>query len=284
MKYRPDAQQKKVPGVPRIPNSKRAPFRRRPSAGAPMPKNASTSSSPFSVPVFPMRINKYLAWKQFSTRRGADDLITRHLVFINGHRAELGSKVTEKDIIDVRVGKKPKQYVYLAYNKPRGVITHSPQEGEKDIKKAISLKKEFEDVFPVGRLDKDSHGLIILTNDGRITDKLLNPEYAHEKEYVVTTKNKLRASFREKMEKGVNIGEYTTKPCKVQIINDYTFRITLTEGKKHQIRRMCDALFQEVDDLKRTKIMNINLGHMDSGSYRKLEEKELASFMKELGF
>ena len=115
-------------------------------------------------------------------------------------------------------------------------------------------------------------------------DKLLNPDYAHDKEYVVTTKNKLRASFREKMEKGVNIGEYTTKPCKVQVINDYTFRITLTEGKKHQIRRMCDALFQEVDELKRTKIMNINLGQMESGSYRQIEEKELTTFMESLGF
>jgi 23S rRNA pseudouridine2604 synthase len=162
------------------------------------------------------------------------------------------------------------------------VITHSPAEHEEDIKKNLLNKKIPKDVFPVGRLDKDSHGLIILTNDGRITDKLLNPKYTHEKEYVVKTSNKLRSSFKQKMEKGVNIEGYITKPCKVIIINENTFRVILSEGKKHQIRRMCSALFQEVSDLKRIRIMNIELGKLRNGEFREIKNKELDLFLKKI--
>src|SRR3989344_4837092 len=183
---------------------------------------------------YPIRINKYLADKKISTRRGADELIKQKKVFINSKLAILGSKVEEKDKVEIR-GVKQKEYLYYAYNKPMGIETNSPQEN----------------LFPLGRLDKNSHGLLILTNDGRITDTLLNPKYFHEKEYVVRTSNKLRSSFKNKMEVGVNIDGYITKKCKVKIINDFTFRIILTEGKKHQIRRMCSTLFQEVADLKR---------------------------------
>jgi 23S rRNA pseudouridine2604 synthase len=138
-------------------------------------------------------------------------------------------------------------------------------------------------VFPVGRLDKDSHGLIILTNDGRITDRLLNPAKEHEKEYVVQTKLKLRKSFKEQMEKGVNIERYVTKPAQVRILNEHSFSITLTEGKKHQIRRMVVALFNEVSDLKRVRIMNIELGATAAGTYRAIEGEELKIFLKALG-
>lgn len=138
--------------------------------------------------LYPVRINKYLAWKKISTRRGADELIKNKKVFINGKLAILGSKVNETDIVEVR-GIKTKEYVYFAYNKPIGIETSSPKEG----------------LFPLGRLDKNSHGLIILTNDGRITDQLLNPKYFHEKEYVVKTSNKLRSNFKQKMEAGVNL-------------------------------------------------------------------------------
>lgn len=226
-------------------------------------------------PAYPMRINKYLALKKHSTRRGADDLINEKKVFINGRLAVLGDKVTETDAVEVRFRGKQKPYVYIAYNKPKGIVTHSAQKGDKEIKHVVSLK----DVFPVGRLDKDSHGLIILTNDGRITERLLGPNYEHEKEYVVTTKNKLRSSFKEKMEAGVKIEKEKTAPCKVQIINDHTFKIVLTEGKKHQIRRMCVALFQEVDDLKRTRIMNVELGKLPEGSHRELSGEELRTFL-----
>jgi len=212
-----------------------------------------------------MRINKYLALKKISTRRGADELVETKKIFINGKLAVLGSQVNEGDIVEVK-GVKTKEYKYFAYNKPVGVETNSPRE----------------DLFPLGRLDKNSCGLLILTNDGRITDQLLNPKYFHEKEYVVKTSNKLRSSFKKKMEAGVNIEGYMTKPCKVKILNENTFRIILTEGKKHQIRRMCSALFQEIADLKRERIMNIKLGNLKSNSLREIKGEELAVFLKSL--
>ncbi len=214
-----------------------------------------------------MRINKYLADQKIRTRRGADELIKQKKVFINEKLAVLGSRVKETDKVEVRDAPK-KEYKYFAYNKPMGVETDSPKE----------------DLFPLGRLDKNSHGLLILTNDGRITDQLLNPKYFHEKEYLVKTSNKLRSSFKQKMEAGVNIEGYLTKKCKVQIINDFTFRIILTEGKKHQIRRMCSALFQEVADLKRERIMNIKLDNLGSNSLREMKGEELTTFLKSIGF
>jgi 23S rRNA pseudouridine2604 synthase len=229
-------------------------------------------------PEYPMRINKYLAIKQYSTRRGADDLIKEKKVFLNGKLAMLGDKVHEGDNVEVRYRGKVKPYVYIAYNKPIGLVTHSAQNDDKDIADEFPVK----DVFPVGRLDKDSHGLIILTNDGRITERLLGPKYFHEKEYFVKTKNPLRSSFKEKMEAGVRIDAEMTAPCKVQIIGKNKFKVILTEGKKHQIRRMCSALFQEVDELQRIRVMNINLGNMKDGEYRNIEGKELETLLKSL--
>lgn len=217
---------------------------------------------------YPMRINKYLASKQITTRRGADELVESGKVFINGKRAMLGSKVSENDKVEMRGVKENNKFLYYAYYKPIGIET--PE---------ISVN----DVFPVGRLDKNSHGLIVLTNDGRITDKLLNPKYFHEKEYIVKTSKKLRANFKQKMEAGVQIEDYKTKPCKVEILNENTFKVILTEGKKHQIRRMCSALFQEVVDLKRTRIMNIKLGNAKPKNIREIKGKELETFLKSLG-
>lgn len=210
-----------------------------------------------------MRINKYLADKKISTRRGADELIKTKKVFINGKLAMLGSQVNEDDKVEVK-GVKEKKYLYFAYNKPIGVETNSPRA----------------DLFPLGRLDKNSHGLLILTNDGRITDALLNPKYFHEKEYVVRTKEKLRSSFKGKMEAGVNIEGYMTKPCKIKIIGESAFKVTLTEGKKHQIRRMCSALFQEVADLKRERIMNIKLGTLKPNNLKEIKGEELKLFLQ----
>ena len=221
-------------------------------------------------PKFPMRINQYLAWQKHSTRRGGDELVQKRQILINGRFAELGDKVNENDVVEVLKSKKPKAYLYFAYNKPVGETTDTP----------IFLNK---DIFPLGRLDKDSHGLMLLTNDGRVTDRLLNPEYAHEKEYVVSVKEKLRLNFKQKMEAGVDIEGYLTKKCRVDILNDFKFKITLTEGKKHQIRRMCVALHNEVKDLKRLKIMNIELGDLSSGSHRAIGGEELATFLKGLG-
>ena len=213
-----------------------------------------------------MRINKYLALKKIATRRGADELVEQKKVFINGKLAVLGSKVKETDKVEVK-GAQQKEYKYFAYNKPIGIETNSPREN----------------LFPLGRLDKASHGLIILTNDGRITDQLLNPKYFHEKEYLVKTSNKLRSNFKQKMEAGVNIEGYLTKECKVKIINDFSFRVTLTEGKKHQIRRMCANLFQEVADLKRERIINIKLGNLQPNAVREITGDELSIFLKSLG-
>lgn len=231
-----------------------------------------------------MRINKYLAHKGYETRRGADELVERNKVLINGRVAKLGDKVEESDEVVVKnQGGKKMALKYYAYNKPRGVITHSPQEGEEDIKEAVAAHPELAGTFPVGRLDKDSHGLIILTNDGRVTDRLLNPEHAHEKEYVVRTKDRLREGFAKRMEAGIDIEGYYTKECKIEIRGENVFAITLTEGKKHQIRRMVSAMKNEVDDLKRTRVMNIRLGNLGPGSFRAIEGKELEEFLKGLG-
>ena len=225
---------------------------------------------------YPMRINKHLAHKNYCTRREADTLIESGKVLINGKHAKLGDKVEETDEVQVRF--RPKKYRYFAYNKPRGVITHSPDEGETDIRESVPI----EGVFPIGRLDKDSAGLIILTDDGRITDKLLNPDFAHEKEYIVTTKEDLRSNFKTRMERGVVIEGYKTKECRVKVLSPNKFVVTLTEGKKHQIRRMCAALGLVVDRLERVRIMNIHLSGLKVGEHRPIKGPELAAFLKSL--
>jgi 23S rRNA pseudouridine2604 synthase len=233
-------------------------------------------------PAFPMRINQYLAIKNFSTRRGGDELVAKKKVFINGRLAVLGDKVNEGDTVEVR-NHVSKDYVYYAYNKPRGVVSHSAGTDEEDIEGRIGRDLGLADVFPIGRLDKDSYGLIILTNDGRITDRLLNPNREHDKEYIVKTRDKIRGSFKKYMEEGVNIEGYVTKPCTVEILGDNTFSITLSEGKKHQIRRMVVALFNETVELRRVRILNIELGNLKPGQHRIIEGDELKTFLNTLG-
>jgi 23S rRNA pseudouridine2604 synthase len=230
-------------------------------------------------PEYPMRINKYLAKQNIATRRAADELIEEKKVYLNGRLAVLGDKVNEGDQVELKHTGKPTPLLYYAYHKPVGVITHSPQMGEKDVLQSSKLKN----VFPIGRLDKMSHGLLILTNDGRLIDKLLNPEFDHEKEYVVTVTNNLRQSFKEHMEAGIRLDDYTTKKCKVKILGDRTFSIILTEGKKHQIRRMCEVMHNQVVGLMRTRIMNIKLGNMAPNSHRKIEGEELEILLQSLG-
>ncbi|MDA1334652.1 MAG: RNA pseudouridine synthase [bacterium] len=230
-----------------------------------------------------MRINKYLADKNYSTRRGADKLIEKGVVFINGKKAVLGDQVEETDEIEVRDKSKQKEYVYIAYNKPRGIVTSLPQGEEQDIKSLLQATSVPTDVFPLGRLDKESRGLIILTNDGRITDRLLNPKFEHEKEYEVQTQDRLRDSFESHMAGGVEIGEDSkTKPCTVKRTSDNSFKVVLGEGKRHQIRRMVMALHNTVTDLRRTRILNIKLGSLKEGEYRIIEGKELKDFLTTL--
>lgn len=228
-----------------------------------------------------IRINKYLADKGLATRKGADELILAGKVLVNSVKAVLGQKVGAEDKVEIREGGAPRTARrYLAYNKPAGYVTHSPIEGEKEIADIFQMKG----LFPVGRLDKNSEGLIILTNDGRITDRLLNPKYEHEKEYLVETSTAIGESFRKKLESGVNIGEGDiTKPCEVNLIDPRHFTITLTEGKKHQIKRMTEALGVSVISLKRLRVMNIKLGNQKPNGSREILGKELQNFLKALG-
>lgn len=236
-----------------------------------------------TIETYPMRINKYLAKEGVATRRGADELITQGKVLLNGKVAVLGDKVNEGDKVEMRGKQTPKKYLYFAYNKPVGIITHSPQEGEKDIKQSVETALELQGVFPVGRLDKDSSGLLILTNDGRVTDRLLNPEYDHDKEYRVRTLDPIRDSFKQTMEAGVDIEGYLTKSCTVRKTGPKSFNITLTEGKKHQIRRMVSAMHNVVVDLERTRILNIRLDALKSGAWRPIEGEELKTFLSKIG-
>lgn len=214
---------------------------------------------------YPMRINKYLAHKQYCTRREADTHITEGTVRINGRVALLGDQVQESDVVEVSFA--PKTYSYFAFNKPSGMTTPENENG----------------MFPIGRLDKDSHGLILLANDGRITDRLLNPDFEHEKEYVVELQEKIRPDFAGKLSVGVDIGDYATRPCTVQVLGENTFSIVLTEGKKHQIRRMCEALGYTAVDLARVRIMNIELGKLKVGGVRKIDGEELKELLGSIG-
>jgi 23S rRNA pseudouridine2604 synthase len=237
---------------------------------------------------FPIRINKYLAEEGYSTRRGADALIQAGKVLINGRKAVLGDKVNEGDTVKVdakAVAAKKKSYVYYAYNKPVGIVTHSPQKGEQAIADVVKLPG----VFPLGRLDKESHGLLLLTNDGRMTDRLLNPEAEHEKEYIVKVDKPLKQNTITRLGKGIKIdgdfkgGSYITKPAIAEEISSYSLRLIITEGKRHQIRRMLTALGYQVVDLKRVRVMNIELGDLKEGQHRELTATEKSKLLKDLG-
>lgn len=231
---------------------------------------------------FPMRLNKYLAHEGFASRREADALIAAGLVRINGKRAELGMPVAEGDSVEI-IGK-TKEKVYLAYYKGRGIITHSPEAGETDIATRLKKDHKLQGLNPIGRLDKDSEGLILITNDGRLTGPLLDPDAHNEKEYEVTVDKPINGWFLKHMADGVKIERYQTRPAIVTPVpnNKLRFRITLTEGKKHQIRRMCAALGYQVEALRRTRIMHIELGKLKPNQYRKLTETEVVTLLKVL--
>jgi 23S rRNA pseudouridine2604 synthase len=225
------------------------------------------------------RINVYLREEQIASRRGADELVAAGRVFVNGVAAKPGSLVYEGDLVQLKG--EEKKYHYFAYNKPKGIVTTNAQKGEKDILR--STRFPVKKVFPVGRLDKDSRGLLIITDDGRITKPLLEPEFDHEKEYEVTTEKPFNDAFLKKMSAGVNIGDYTTKPCKMKRLGDKKFSIILTEGKNRQIRRMCEALGHRVHDLNRVRIMNVLLGSLEEGRFRELTGDAKTRLLKSLG-
>lgn len=227
---------------------------------------------------YPVIINKYLALKKISSRKEADRLLKAGKITVNGYLAEPGQLVKSSDVVEVEVNK---NLIYLAYHKPKGIITHSPQGKEKSIADIFKAKEK---VFPIGRLDKASSGLIILTNDGRITDRLLNPDVWHEKEYEVEVNKPLTAEVIRKLADGVLLDDgYRTRRCTVKKKSDKIFGIVLTEGKKHQIRRMCQALGYHVDELIRTRIVNIKLGNIKPGGFREIKGQELEKFLKLVG-
>ena len=231
---------------------------------------------------YPIRINRYLSLKNYCTRRKADVLISSGKVFINHEKATLGDKVQESDVVEVNLPREfaPETRTYYAYNKPAGIVTNLPQKGEKSIINVTHFPKK---VFPIGRLDKDSRGLIILTDDGRITDKLLNPKYIHTKEYIVRVHKTIGGNFIKRLGEGVTLDDgYQTKPCEVAQLDDHHFKIILTEGKKRQIRRMCLAFNYEVMDLLRIRIMNIELGNLHEGQYREIQGDALTELLKSL--
>lgn len=225
--------------------------------------------------IYPIRINKYLAEEKICSRREGDRLIAGGQVLINGNKAELGEMVQLGD--KVEIAGSLKKLFYVVYNKPLGVVTNCPQNGEKEISDVLKLDFEY---FTIGRLDKESRGLIILTNDGRITDRLLNPRNYHEKEYDVTVGRKLHEDDLRQMRQGVTLdGGIMTKKCDIVQLDDYTFSIVLTEGKNRQIRRMCMALGYEVTDLNRVRVMNIEFRGLREGHYRILSGGELEDFL-----
>lgn len=230
---------------------------------------------------YPIRINRYLYLKGFCSRRKADQLIEKGDILINGKVAVLGTKVLDGDEVTVgkQVRKLQSEYKYFLYHKPRGIVSHNPQGDEKSVEDVSGLGNNF---FPVGRLDKASHGLMLLTNDGRIVNQLLSPEFAHEREYVVRVDKKITNSFITRMKKGVNIEGYMTKPSIARKVNDFTFNITLTEGKKHQIRRMTVALGYQVKDLKRIRIMDFTLNNTEEGQTKELLKGEKEALLNTL--
>ena len=222
-----------------------------------------------------------MADRGIASRREADAFIAAGKVKVNGKPAVVGQQVNETDEISVDGLDKQKK-IYLAYYKGRGIITHSPGANETDIKTQLSARSDLGGASPVGRLDKDSEGLMILSNDGRITGPLLDPNAKHEKEYEVSVDKPTKGSFLKRLENGVNIEGYTTKPAKAKRVSDTRFSLTLTEGKKHQIRRMCAALGYQVQNLKRVRIMTIELGKLKPNQYRKITGAELKKFLASL--
>ena len=232
---------------------------------------------------YPIRLNRYLYLKGYCSRRQADKMIKDKEININGEPAVLGQKVKETDDVEIsdRVAELPKNYEYYLFNKPQGVVSHNPQNGEKSVEdffKGSEVKK----LAPVGRLDKDSTGLMLITNDGRLIDKMLNPKYGHEKEYSVRVDKALKESFANKMSKGVDIEGYKTQPSQAEVTGNRSFTIILKEGKKHQIRRMCAALGYQVKDLKRKRIMSLHLGGLRPGEHRELSIGEKVHLLRSL--
>ena len=221
-----------------------------------------------------MRINKFISETGICSRREADSWIEAGRITINGETATLGSKVNDGDEVHIdgkSIGAK-KQHVYIALNKPIGITCTSEPHIKDNV---VEFVGHSERIFPIGRLDKDSEGLILLTNNGDIVNEILRVENAHEKEYVVTVDRPVTDVFLKGMSSGVRIMGELTQPCIVARVHDNTFRIILTQGLNRQIRRMCAAFDYKVRKLQRVRIMHIHLGELKRGQWRALTQQEL---------
>lgn len=221
------------------------------------------------------RINKYLSEVGYCSRRAADKLLEEGRITINGKKPELGTKVSDEDeiLVDgISIRKPEEEHVYIALNKPVGIVCTTDVKREKN--NIVDFVNHPKRIFPVGRLDKPSEGLILLTSDGDIVNKILRAKNNHEKEYIVRVNKPITEKFLIKMRKGVPILDTITRECEVEQIDTLSFRIILTQGLNRQIRRMCEYLGYEVKKLKRIRIMNIKLD-VPVGKWRDLSKSEL---------
>lgn len=230
-----------------------------------------------------MRINKFISETGYCSRREADKLVDSGRVTINGAIAQLGSQAELGD--DVRIDGKPigeqRRHVYIMLNKPVGITSTSEPHIQGNI---VDFVGHSERIFPIGRLDKDSEGLILLTNDGDVVNPILRSEGKHEKEYIVTVDKPMTAAFVKGMSEGVHILGSRTLPCQIKKVTDRVFHIILTEGRNRQIRRMCQAFGFHVRKLKRIRIMNIKLGGLQTGEWRDLTDQERTELFQELDY
>jgi len=221
-----------------------------------------------------INLNKYISSSGICSRREAEKFINEGRVTLNGKPTRLGNRVAKKDVVklDGRLVKPKNTTLYIALNKPVGIVSTTDDREPKNIIKHINYPER---LFPIGRLDKPSEGLIFLTNDGDIVNKILRSGNNHEKEYFVSVNNSISEDFIEKMSNGIPILGTVTQKCKVDKVSDKIFKIILTQGLNRQIRRMCEYLGYEVTKLKRTRIMNVELGYLQAGDWRELTEDEM---------
>ncbi|WP_397446300.1 23S rRNA pseudouridine(2604) synthase RluF [Polaribacter sp. R77954] len=226
-----------------------------------------------------INLNKFISSTGICSRREAEKLIVEGRVTLNGKPTQLGNRVFNKDVVKVdgRLLKHKPKTLYIALNKPVGIVSTTDSRERDNIVKAVNHPQR---LFPIGRLDKPSEGLIFLTNDGDIVNKILRAGNNHEKEYIVAVNKKIDADFIQKMSNGIPILGTVTKKCRVEKISEKVFKIILVQGLNRQIRRMCDYLGYEVTKLKRTRIMNVELGKLTTGDWRELTNEELNEINK----
>lgn len=222
----------------------------------------------------PMRLNKYLSEAGICSRREADRLIEAGKVTVDGETAQIGMRITPGQTVKAgsRVVSRQEEMIVLAVNKPRGIVCTEEKKERNSIVRFLDYPVR---VTYAGRLDKDSRGLLLMTNNGDVINRMMRAANQHEKEYKVTVDREITEDFVRRMSEGVHILDTVTRPCRVEKIGKYTFSVILTQGLNRQIRRMCEALGYGVKDLVRVRIMNIRLGGLREGQYRKLTDAEL---------